>query len=416
MTKLAELLNEIPFLAVLPQEELDRLAAAAQLRRYLPGELLFREGDPGDCMVVVLSGEIEIIKALDTPAQQLLNVAGPGSFLGELSLLDQAQRRSASARVRAAAELLQIPFAVFDQLLERRPALAFHLLRLIAERLRTSEAASIRELTEKNRQLSQALEELKASQAQLIEKEVLESELRMARRIQESLLPQTTPELPGWQLTARWFPARAVSGDFYDFFPLPDGRLALVIGDVTDKGVPASLVMAATRSLLRASAAQQSSPSRILGLVNNLLCLDIPSSMFVTCLFAALDVGSGSLRIANAGHCRPLLFNTQQTTEPRLSGFPLGILPDSQYEETELTIPPGGQLFCYSDGLPEAHNPASEMYSFARLRAWMQAYWQGGEASASGVLQGLQASLQEFVGADWKQEDDITLLLLERQS
>ncbi len=137
------------------------------------------------------------------------------------------------------------------------------------------------------------------------ERERLEQELRVARVIQETLLPKILPDLQGWRLEALWQPARAVSGDFYDYVTFPDGQLGVVVGDVTDKGVPAALVMATTRSIFRAALERFRSPGEILASVNDLLCPDIPQNMFVTCLYILLDPATGRLRFANAGHNPP---------------------------------------------------------------------------------------------------------------
>ena len=139
------------------------------------------------------------------------------------------------------------------------------------------------------------------------ERERIEQELRVARLIQETLLPKQLPELPGWKLKTHWQPAREVSGDFYDFITFPDGKLGLVIADVTDKGVPAALVMSTTRSVLRTTAERYQSPGKVLALSNNSLCPTMPPNMFVTLTYALLDPASGLLRYANAGHPPMLL-------------------------------------------------------------------------------------------------------------
>src|SRR5215212_7221404 len=136
-------------------------------------------------------------------------------------------------------------------------------------------------------------------------RERIEQELRIARLIQQSLLPKTLPELPGYEVAAYYQPAREVGGDFYDFFELDDGRLGFVVGDATGKGVPAALVMASARSMLRAVAQNAESPGDVLRRVNDTLVTDIPPNMFVTCFYAILDPNSGSLTYANAGHDLP---------------------------------------------------------------------------------------------------------------
>lgn len=242
------------------------------------------------------------------------------------------------------------------------------------------------------------------------ERERLEQELRVARLIQQTLLPQELPSLPGWQVAAYWQPARAIGGDFYDFMPLPDGRLVFVVADVADKGVPAALVMASTRAILRGTARRLLSPSAALALANNLLYPEIPSNMFVTCLYAILDPISGQLQYANAGHNLPYRRSNGNVVVLWATGMPLGMMPGSFYQEEETTIQPGENLLLYSDGLVEAHNSRREMFGFPRLKAFMGNYAWDGPA----LIESLLAELRRFTGEEWEQEDDVTLVTLQR--
>lgn len=252
---------------------------------------------------------------------------------------------------------------------------------------------------------------VKQHQAEASARERMEQELRVARVIQQTLLPRTLPAPPGWQIAAHWQPARAVSGDFYDFIPYPGDRLGVVIADVTDKGVPAALVMATTRSILRAAAEQQQSPGRVLAQANNLLCPDMPLNMFVTCLFAILNPQTGHVIYANAGHPPPYQCTADGTREWRARGMPLGLMPDMPYEEKEAALAPGDALVLYSDGLVEAHNGGGEMYGFPRLRQRL-ATWECGED----LVRCLLGDLGRFTGPQWDQEDDVTFVTLQRQS
>jgi anti-sigma regulatory factor (Ser/Thr protein kinase) len=257
----------------------------------------------------------------------------------------------------------------------------------------------------------QAYDELKAAQAQIIEKEKLEAELNVARQIQQSLLPKEAPILAGWQVAAYYQPARAVGGDFYDFTFFPDGQLGLVIGDVSDKGVPAALVMATTRAILRGAAQRLLSPGQVLERVNEVLCPEIPLHMFVTCLYAILDPASGRLRYANAGHDLPYRRGDGGVSELRATGMPLGLMPDMRYEEKETVLAAGETVLFYSDGLVEAHNPERAMFGFRRLMGLM-----GQHPGGAGLIDALRGALAEFTGPDWEQEDDITLVILERRT
>ena len=251
-------------------------------------------------------------------------------------------------------------------------------------------------------------------QAEARERERLEQELHVARIIQQTLLPKELPDLPGWKLAAHWQPARAVSGDFYDFIYFPDGKLGIIAGDVTDKGVPAALVMATTRTILRAAAENNPSPGRILAQANDLICPDIPPNMFVTCLCIVLDPRTGHVRFANAGHNLPCQCTPDGVKENRATGMPLGLLPGMTYEENDLWMEPGDSLLIYSDGLVEAHNPDHEMFGFPRLRECLPCSPKGGWHGQKTLIGLLLKQLSDFTGPDWEQEDDVTFVTLER--
>jgi serine phosphatase RsbU (regulator of sigma subunit) len=229
-----------------------------------------------------------------------------------------------------------------------------------------------------------------------------------ARVIQQQLLPKEMPSLPGWRVAAYYRPAREVGGDFYDFLGLPDGRVALVTGDVTDKGIPAALVMATTHSILRGDAPGLVAPGAVLERANSRLYPDIPASMFVTCLYAVLDPASGRLVYANAGHNLPYAATADGVTELRATGMPLGAMPGMTYEENEAHLAPGESVLLHSDGLVEAHAPSGEMFGFPRLRKVVE---DGGGES---LIEECLTELRKFTGPDWEQEDDITLVVLQR--
>jgi predicted ester cyclase len=203
------------------------------------------------------------------------------------------------------------------------------------------------------------------------ERERVEQELLVARRIQQASLPKAVPTLEGWQINPYYRPAREVGGDFYDFHLLSEGRLGLVVGDATGKGVPAALVMSTTCGMLQAvsQAIDSSSPGEVLERVNETLVARIPPNMFVTCFYAILDLGSATLSYANAGHDLPYLWHSSECEELRARGMPLGLMVGMSYEEKEIELDVGEGVFFYSDGLVEAHDPKGEMFGFPRLRA-----------------------------------------------
>jgi len=243
------------------------------------------------------------------------------------------------------------------------------------------------------------------------ERERIEQELKVARLIQQTLLPRDVPHLSGWDVAAYYQPAREVGGDFYDFLYFDDGRVGFVIGDVTDKGVPAALVMATTRTLLRVIGERLVTPGAVLERVNEVLIDDIPPRMFVTCLYALLDPATGRLCFANAGHDLPFHRSAEGVHEMRATGMPLGLLPGMGYEEKEITLAPGDTVFFYSDGLAEAHSPVGEMYGFPRVQELLT----GCQGHAHLIACSLD-SLANFTGAGWEQEDDVTLVTLHREA
>lgn len=248
-------------------------------------------------------------------------------------------------------------------------------------------------------------------QAEARERERLEQELRVARLIQQTLLPHEVPDLPGYEIAAYYRPAREVGGDFYDFLYFEDNQVGLIIGDVTDKGVPAALVMATTRTLLRAAAERLTEPGATLERVNELLHPDIPQRMFVTCLYAVLDPASGRLRYANAGHDLPYRRYADGVDELRATGMPLGLMPGMTYEEKEIFLGEGDTILFHSDGLVEAHSVTGDMYGFPRLRETMGLQQ---ECDPKSLIEFLLQELGRFTGDEWEQEDDVTLVVLKR--
>jgi serine phosphatase RsbU (regulator of sigma subunit)/anti-sigma regulatory factor (Ser/Thr protein kinase) len=240
----------------------------------------------------------------------------------------------------------------------------------------------------------------------------LEQELGTARSIQHALLPKDLPRLEGWKIAYHYQPAREVGGDFYDFLHLDDGRVGLVIGDVSGKGIAAALVMANTQSVLRAVARRGNiAPGQVLAEANEVLYAYIPSGTFVTCFYGVLDPESGRLVYANAGHDPPYTQRGGDAQELRARGMPLGLMPGMPYEEKEAVLAAGDDLVFYSDGLVEAHDPEGEMFGFPRLRKLIMAQSAG---SGEELVDFLLAELARFTGPDSEQEDDITLVTLER--
>jgi serine phosphatase RsbU (regulator of sigma subunit) len=247
---------------------------------------------------------------------------------------------------------------------------------------------------------------------ELRERERFEHELRVAQRIQQALLPKELPLLDDWEIVPYYHPAREVGGDFYDILTLPDGRVGIIIGDVSGKGIAAALVMANTQSVLRAVFQRSASPGELLAQVNEVLFAYIPSNMFVTCFCGILHPESGRFTYANAGHNSPLRQHGGKAIDLRATGMPLGLMPGMAYEEKESVLLPGDRVLFYSDGLLEAHNEEREMLGSRRLKDLLTKHAPGAKHLSAYVL----AELGRFTGEQWEQEDDITLVTLQRHT
>ncbi len=251
---------------------------------------------------------------------------------------------------------------------------------------------------------------MREQEAEARERERIDQELRIAQLIQQQFLPKSLPEFGGWRLAAYYQPARTVGGDFYDVIPLPNGHVMVVAGDVTDKGVPAALVMASTHALLRSAAETAGGPGEVLRRVNDLLIPQIPDAMFVTCLALEIDLESGIARFANAGHNLPYIRRGDAVLRFEARGMPLGLLPGSPYDEVDAIIEPGDVVMLYSDGITEQHDAAGEMFGFPRTAAVVAA------ATGPDDLIDRAVRLLDAFSAGVEQEDDITIVSLYRDA
>jgi serine phosphatase RsbU (regulator of sigma subunit) len=253
-------------------------------------------------------------------------------------------------------------------------------------------------------------------QQERLGRERLEREIQLAREIQQIFIPRQLPQLHDWELAAMWRAARQVAGDFYDLIELPDKRLGLVVADVADKGMPAALFMALTRTLVRAAATEETSPAAVLVRVNDLLVPDAQHGMFVTAAYAILSLETGELRYANAGHCLPLVLRSGSRAPERLpkGGTALGVLADLSLQEHTTTVAPGDSLILYTDGITEAFSPRGELFGERRLLRVMQRSVQTRNGcSAQALLETLLASVQTFT-KNAPASDDLTAVVLRR--
>jgi sigma-B regulation protein RsbU (phosphoserine phosphatase) len=408
------LLKHVPLFVSLPPSELADLAASLRESRYSAGVVLFREGEYGDRFYIVLDGQIAIIKALGSDDERLLGLRGAGEFVGEMSLLSQDGRRTASVRVQSSARVLELTRADFDALLHRYPLLAYEMLRVLSIRLRESHDTAIRDLHEKNARLAQAYADLQAAQARIIEQETLERELRLARETQESMLPRALPYMAGLDIGARMVAAHMVGGDFYDVFPLGDDSLGVVIGDVSGKGMPAALFMALVSSLLRAEAQRgDTTPEQALRIVNRHLLSRDARSTFVTVVYGVLCCETREFAFVRAGHEMPLLLGADGALlTPAIGrGHPLGLFPTPMLDVQRLCLPLGSTLLLYTDGVNEAMDANSQLFGSERMVATVRG---AREASAQQLCDLLVQVVTEYRGLA-AQADDITVLAVRVQ-
>jgi serine phosphatase RsbU (regulator of sigma subunit) len=365
-----QIIKQIALFASLPPHEIRYLAQTLREREFEAGTVFIRQGDAAEHFFILLDGQMEIIKELGTPNERLLGLSEAGSFVGEMGLINPGSRRTASVRARTALQMLEMTRADFDALLRRQPSLAYKMVRVLSFRLEETENHTISDLREKNAQLARACEDLKEAQGRLIEKERLDAELELARGIQKSMLPRKFPQRTEVDLGARMEPTRPVGGDFFDFIALPGEEIGVVIGDVSDKGVPAALFMALTSNLVRAEAQRGTSPSETLRRVNRHLMEINDTGMFVTVLFGVLDRARRQFRYARAGHEAPLLVQAdgQLRAAPHNLGLPLGTTDEIVLDEQTLSLPAHSRILLYTDGIIDSRNASGEHFGIDRLR------------------------------------------------
>jgi sigma-B regulation protein RsbU (phosphoserine phosphatase) len=273
-------------------------------------------------------------------------------------------------------------------------------------------------------QAARAIDEVHTRRAQLLriarlEQERTAQELRMARQIQVSFLPEACPSVPGWEISADWRAAREVGGDFYDFIPLDAEHMGLVIADVSDKGMPAALFMSLCRTLVRVSASETPSPGEVLRRVNDWLVAENRSEMFLTAFYGVLNWRSGELTFACAGHNPPLLWRCLSEAEERpgaevvtltAKGIVLGILEDVSLEERHIYVRPGDILALYTDGVTEPINAQHEEFGQQRL---VEAIANNCERTCPEIVRAIGAAVSEFVGGQ-DPFDDYTLVGIKR--
>jgi sigma-B regulation protein RsbU (phosphoserine phosphatase) len=249
-----------------------------------------------------------------------------------------------------------------------------------------------------------------------VKRRALKRELAIGHKMQLSLLPQSTPQIPGWQFATYYQTAWQVGGDFYDFITLEDNaaEICLVIADVSGKGVPAALYMAVARTLIRAESNKGESPAQVLEQVNEHILGDTRSPLFLSALYAILNVETGLLRYASAGHSAPLCRRQRSGAVEELpaSGYLLGAFADASFSEEETVLNEGDALVLYTDGVTEARNVEGRFFGEERLKSAVAA---AGDCSAEELVQSIVSAVNSFSGT-MQQTDDQTILVAKREA
>ena len=407
-------LRKIPLFACLPQDELKYLASKLISEEHPTGHILFREGSVEGGVYVLLKGDVEILKSVDTRNERRLGVRKAISLIGEMSLFSQDRHRTATVRSLTPLSLYKMKRSDFDAVLHRQPQLAYELIGLLSNRLENSENLTIIDLKEKNEKLRKAYRELKAAQKQIIEKEKLEHELELSGRIQQSILPKHLPRHRGFDFGALMKPAHAVGGDFYGFLPLGNGHLGIIVGDVCDKGVPAALFMSMTYGLIRVEAQNTKSPVKVLRQVNRHLLhmTGQRSTMFVTLIYGILNFENGKFHYARAAHPAPIMLDGrgEVTNIPIKPGQPLGLFGSLPIDEERITVPPGGTLLLFTDGLNEVINIDGDELGDDGLT---QIFIAGCQKGAQQICEHLWNDIQTY-SRGLPQGDDFTVVAIKR--
>jgi serine phosphatase RsbU (regulator of sigma subunit) len=272
---------------------------------------------------------------------------------------------------------------------------------------------TIRNLHVKNQKLEQAYNELKEAQEKIIEKEKLEHSLQVAREIQFSILPVKIPQMNGYDIGAMMAPAQAVGGDFFGVYPLDETHMALIVGDVADKGMPAAIFMAQTHALLRATIEKSMNPSDVLRRVNELMLEMNAQSLFATVIYGVLDGSNGEFRYVRAGHELPLILepNGKVSFPEKGKGQALGVFDNPTLDERSLIIPRGGMMLLYSDGVPDDRSESGKTFDQEGLVKIVEKL--GVDIPAQDVCRMIFNTLFEFQNGE-SQFDDVTLLAAKR--
>ena len=396
----------------LSPDEAGALLQQADIRTYPAATALCRESLYEDVFYILLSGEVEITVSMPDGAIRHLARVDAGRFFGEMALIDDSPR-TATATTVSESTVAEVSKATFSSLLSRHPPVARAILRAVTANLRATDRSTIADLSRKNVELYQALQDLEAAQAELIARERMARDLEIAGEVQKSLLPQEFPPVKGWSIHGCNIAAREVGGDYFDVLQLDSSNLALVVADVADKSVQAALYMAVLRTLFVAESGHDRSPRDTVLAVHRGFCEAVrQADTFATVLYGVLNIADASLRYVRAGHDYPLLLRDGGKRIEWLDarGRFIGMVDDLDLEEREIAFNPGDTLMIYSDGMPDAVNLSNASYGMDRFQRVVMRNGGAGTRELCDLALEDVARHQDNAPA----QDDITLLAVKR--
>ncbi len=428
---IATLLQRTPLFALVEREILERLAAAARLVHAPAGTMLIKQGEVGCEAFLLVAGVVDIVVEFEGLGSIRISEARPFDIIGETGALCHSPRTT-SVVAREAVTMLSIHQTALESLTAHHPEVALAILQTVAARLHRagrhlacliSAARALREgsatidavgrMLRAETDFAPYAEAIEVVAGQIARNEALRQEMEAAARIQQSILPQAM----AWQGTAAFAeiaasmrPARHVGGDFYDYFLIDEHRLAVVVGDVSGKGVPAALFMALARNAFRMMARSETSPARVLGAVNRMLCEGNDDLLFLTAVYGIVDRRTGEFTYGIGGHDAPLLLRAAHDASvlETTGDMALGIEETLEFSQKAVALTPDDRLLIYTDGVTEAQDGTDALFGRQRLRDLLT---EASQCSAAALISAVNLAVDSFTSAA-AQADDITCLAL----
>lgn len=394
----------------LPPEGLQMLREFAVKKTYPPDTILCKEGALADTFYVITSGRVIVTRDMEGDEDFVMGFLSEGQYFGEMALLSE-DKRSATVTTIMETNVLEITKEHFEKVFSASPMMARSILNTLINIIRETDRRAIADLEERNVELAQAYADLEAAQADKIARAALEAQMEVAAKAQRSLLPRSLPQVKGWQFAAQFEPARHIGGDFYDVRLLDDGRVSVVLADVSDKGAHAALFMAVTRTLFLTEEQHRPNPVDVVSAVHTGLIQASSYDMFVTALYGVLEPTTGIFRYVRAGHDEPLLVRRDGNAEfIGGRGRFLGLWPDMppSFEEQCVKLESGDCLVIYSDGVTDMRSPDGESYGRDRVRSLVKTIHI---YDADRIARGIYSAVQQQRGGA-EAFDDFTLLVL----